>query len=67
MRRRLLKILGGLVLFIALSLIAGWLAFVPWPREPGFEFVMAWGGHGRGHRFDSCPVRHFYILKQYLS
>jgi len=48
MRRRLLKILGGLVLFIALSLIAGWLAFVPWPREPGFEFVMAWGGKGSG-------------------
>ncbi|MCH7864755.1 MAG: 6-bladed beta-propeller, partial [Proteobacteria bacterium] len=48
MQRKLLKVLGGLLLFLVMSLVAGWLAFVPWSKEPGFEFLMAWGGPGSG-------------------
>ena len=48
MRRKLLKFLGGLLLFLAVSLVGGWLAFVPWSKEPGYAFVTAWGEKGDG-------------------
>jgi DNA-binding beta-propeller fold protein YncE len=48
MRRKLLKVVGGVLLFLAVSLAGGWLAFVPSAVEPGYEFVMAWGGPGDG-------------------
>ncbi|MCH7555586.1 MAG: 6-bladed beta-propeller, partial [Proteobacteria bacterium] len=48
MRRKLLKVFGGVLLFLAVLLVGGWLAFVPWSKEPGFEFVMAWGEKGGG-------------------
>ena len=37
---------GGLVLFVALVLFGGWLAFVPSAKEPGYEFVAVWGEEG---------------------
>ncbi len=43
-----LRIAGGLGLFLAVVAAAGWLAFVPWAREPGYAFVTAWGGKGDG-------------------
>ena len=46
--RTLTKAGGGLVLLLALLLVAGWLAFVPWSKEPGYAFVMAWGEPGSG-------------------
>ena len=48
MRRKLLKILGGGLVLLAVALAGGWLAFVPWPSEPGYEFVAAWGEKGDG-------------------
>mgnify|MGYP006928208645 CR=1 FL=1 len=46
MRRKLLKI--GLGVFAALPMLAGvgWLVFVPAAKEPGYEFVTAWGEQG---------------------
>ena len=48
MRRKLLKFLGGLLLFLAVSLVGGWLAFVPWSKESRYAFVTAWGEKGDG-------------------
>ena len=45
-RRTVLRIAGGSVLLLAVLLVAGWLAFVPWAKEPGYAFVTAWGGKG---------------------
>jgi outer membrane protein assembly factor BamB len=42
MRRIVLATLGGL----AVVLFAGWIAFVPFAQEPGYEFVLAWGAKG---------------------
>ncbi len=47
-RKMVLRIAGGLALFLAVVVVAGWLAFVPWAREPGYVFVTAWGGKGDG-------------------
>ncbi len=47
-RRTVLRIAGGSVLLLAGVGVAGWLAFVPWAREPGYAFVTAWGGKGDG-------------------
>ena len=35
MRRKILKVFGGLFLFLVVFLIGGWLAFVPWSKESG--------------------------------
>ena len=48
MRRKILKVFSGLFLFMVFLLIGGWLAFVPWSKEPGYAFVMAWGEPGSG-------------------
>ena len=48
MRRKLLKVFGGLLLFLTVLLVGGWLAFVPWSKEPGYAFVTAWGEKGSG-------------------
>ena len=40
-------IVGGVILLLAI-LVAGWLAFVPWAKEPGYAFVKAWGEKGSG-------------------
>ncbi len=47
-RRTVFRIVGGLVGAVAVLLVAGWLAFIPSPKEPGYEFVAAWGGKGAG-------------------
>ena len=44
--RRILRILGGAVGVLAVLLVAGWLAFVPRPKEPGYEFA-------NGRKFES--------------
>ncbi len=44
--RTVLKVIGSVVLGIALLVAGAWLAFVPWAKEPGYEFVMAWGDKG---------------------
>ena len=48
MRRKLLKVFGWFWLVLVVLLVGGWLAFVPWSKEPGFEFLMAWGEKGSG-------------------
>ena len=44
---------AGLIVLLA---VAGGLAFIPWPREPGYEFVAAWGGPGNGPGQFSDPT-----------
>ncbi len=40
---------AGIILAAAVMLlVAGWLAFVPWAKEPGYVFVAAWGEKGPG-------------------
>jgi len=45
-RRRVLKVLGGLVALLGLLVAGFWLAFVPRAQEPAYAFVMAWGEQG---------------------
>jgi hypothetical protein len=40
------RVLGLIVLVIAVLLMAAWFAWFPSPKEPGYEFVKAWGGKG---------------------
>lgn len=37
---------AGVLLGLALLLAVGWVVFVPQAREPGYEFVTAWGERG---------------------
>ena len=46
LRKIVIRSLGGLVVFTVGLLLVGWLVFVPSAQEPGYEFVMAWGGKG---------------------
>ena len=46
--RTVFRILGGVALGLALVVAAGWLAFVPFAKEPGYVFVAAWGEKGGG-------------------
>ena len=57
-RNRILAWLAGLVLALAVLVVAGALAFIPWPREPGYQFVAAWGepGHGPGQFNDPTGI-----------
>jgi len=48
MRRKLLKITGGFMISLVVLAIVGWIAFVPSPQGPGYEFAMAWGSKGSG-------------------
>ncbi len=45
-RNKILKAVGVLTVSIGGLLIIGWLAWVPSAREPGYDFVAVWGGHG---------------------
>jgi len=45
-RKTLMKALAAVVAGLALLVLAGWIAFVPSAKEPGYEFVKAWGGKG---------------------
>ncbi|MFQ5535793.1 MAG: 6-bladed beta-propeller, partial [Sphingomonadales bacterium] len=47
-KRTLWRIFGGLTVGIILLIGAGWIVFVPSPKEPPYEFVKAWGGPGDG-------------------
>ncbi len=47
MRRRLLRIAGSTILVLVVLLAGAWLAFVPFSKEPTYEFVSTWGGRGR--------------------
>ncbi len=47
-RRIVLRVAGGLVIVVLAVLVGGWLAFVPWAKEPGYRFVAAWGEKGDG-------------------
>ncbi len=42
----ILRILAGFGIFLLALLVGGWLAFVPWAKEPAYEFVMSWGAKG---------------------
>ena len=46
MRRKLLKTGLGILAAFAVLAGVGWLAFVPSAKEPGYEFVKAWGERG---------------------
>ena len=48
---------AGIILAAAVMLlVAGWLAFVPWAKEPGYVFVAAWGERGSGPGQFSDPT-----------
>ena len=42
-RKKLFKWIGGVVLGVALLVVVGGLVFVPLAKEPGYQFVTAWG------------------------
>lgn len=46
MKRRIIKIAGGVLFVIALLLAGGWFVFVPSPKEPPYRFVASWGTKG---------------------
>ena len=46
--KRILKWLGAITGVIVALAVAGGLAFIPWPREPGYIFISTWGGPGDG-------------------
>lgn len=48
MLRQTVKRLGQAAVLIAVLLAVGWLVFVPWEKESGYEFAAAWGGKGAG-------------------
>jgi len=48
MRRWLKRVAIGIIVFAALVFAGGWLAFVPSAKEPGYEFIAAWGSRGAG-------------------
>ena len=43
-----LEIVGGVVASIAVLFLVCWIAFVPFAKEQGYEFVKTWGGKGSG-------------------
>lgn len=45
-RRTILRVAGIIVAGFAALLVASWLAFVPFAKEPGYEFVITWGERG---------------------
>jgi len=46
--RKVLKYAGGLIAFLAILVAAAWLLWMPSAKEPGYVFVMDWGGKGSG-------------------
>ena len=42
------KILLSMVAVLVLAVLAGWLAFVPGAKEPGYRFISGWGEKGTG-------------------
>ncbi|HED13056.1 MAG TPA: 6-bladed beta-propeller, partial [Gammaproteobacteria bacterium] len=48
MLRKILKIVGGFIISLVVLAIVGWIAFVPSPQGPGYQFAMAWGSKGSG-------------------
>ena len=48
MRMKLLKIAGGSVLVLVALIVSAWLAFVPFAKEPDYQFVASWGDKGTG-------------------
>jgi len=48
--------LGGVVLVVAMLVVAGDFAFVPRAKEPGYQFVAAWGEPGSGPGQFSDPT-----------
>jgi len=54
--RTVLKILGGIVIVVTVLAAAGWIAFVPSAKKPGYEFVKAWGSKGSGPAQFSDPT-----------
>ena len=54
--KRIVKWLGAAAGLIVLLAVAGGLAFIPWPREPGYEFVATWGMPGDGPGQFSDPT-----------
>lgn len=44
--RVVLRITAGIAIGMAVLALAGWIAFVPSAKEPGYEFVKAWGNRG---------------------
>lgn len=48
MKRKLIKIVGGVLVLLALLLAGGWLAFVPSAKESAYQFVTSWGTKGAG-------------------
>ena len=55
-RRTILRIAGGAGAVLVALAVAGWLAFVPFAKEPGYEFVRAWGEAGDGPGQFSDPT-----------
>jgi len=56
LKRKILKIVAGLVAVVIVLAGIGWVAFVPSAREPGYVFVKAWGEKGSGPGQFSDPT-----------
>ena len=56
MKHRLVGWLGGVVLVVAMLVVAGGFAFVPRAKEPGYQFIAAWGEPGSGPGQFSDPT-----------
>ncbi len=58
MGKKALKFVLLSVAFVVIGLIVGWLIFVPFAKEPGYDFVTSWGikGHGPGQFDDPTGI-----------
>lgn len=46
MRKKILKIAGGLTALLLGLVVITWFVWIPSPKEAGYVFVSAWGEHG---------------------
>ena len=66
-RRAILRIAGGAVVALVVLAVAGWLAFVPFAKEPGYVFVKAWGEKGTGPGQFNDPKRIAQVIDNGLG
>lgn len=55
-RKTVLRVFTCAIVVLAFIFVGGWLAFVPWAKEPGYVFVKTWGEKGTGPGQFSDPT-----------
>ena len=48
MAKNLFRMLQGLAVLVITVIVVGWMVWVPSAKEPGYEYVGAWGSRGTG-------------------